>query len=162
MAWQDMFAGSTARIDAEYEQELHLADQARLGADWALGALIARYQPTVTRYLTRLTGNPPHAQQVSEQIFLRMERRLHGPHGGQHLRLWLLRACTESGLDELRRPHRAAPHAQLATPRPRALLPELGTPNDRIRSGLEALGDKTGTTRRQLRQMIWADRPENQ
>jgi RNA polymerase sigma factor (sigma-70 family) len=162
MAWQDMFAGSTARIDAEYEQELHLADQARLGADWALGALIARYQPTVTRYLTRLTGNPPHAQQLSEQIFLRMERRLHGPHGGQHLRLWLLRACTESGLDELRRPNRTAPHAQLATPKPRVLLPELGNSTDRIRSGLEALADKTGSTRRQLRQMIWADQPEIQ
>ena len=169
MAWQDMFAGSTARIDAEYEQELHLADQARLGADWALGALIARYQPTVTRYLTRLTGSPPRAQQLSEQIFLRMERRLHGPHGGQHLRLWLLRACTESGLDELRRPHRTAPHDQLATSRPQKLLPDVDRSiepgpsgrTDRIRSGLEALADKTGTTRRQLRQMIWADQPEN-
>src|SRR5215831_11843181 len=147
MAWQDMFAGSTPRIDAEYEQELHLADQARLGADWALGALIARYQPTVSRYLTRLTGNPPHAQQLSEQIFIRMERRLHGPHGGQHLRLWLLRACTESGLDELRRPSRTGAHTQLDTSRPRALLPELDHPQelgragttDRIRSGLEGL-----------------------
>src|SRR5215469_17174850 len=125
MAWQDMFAGSTARIDAEYEQELHLADQARLGADWALGALIARYQPTVTRYLTRLTGNPPRAQQLGEQIFLRMERRLHGPHGGQHLRLWLLRASTELGLDELRRPYQTMTQVQLesSSPRPRALLP---------------------------------------
>src|SRR5215469_14311173 len=115
MAWHDKFSGSATRINAEYEQELHLADQARMGADWALGALIARYQPTVTRYLTRLTGNSSRAQTLAEQIFLRMERRLHGPHGGQHLRLWLLRACTESGLDELRRPHRTTPHDQLAT-----------------------------------------------
>ena len=169
MAWHDMFSGSAPRINAEYEQELHLADQARMGADWALGALIARYQPTVTRYLTRLTGNSSRAQALAEQIFLRMERRLHGPHGGQHLRLWLLRACTESGLDELRKPHHTAARAQLESSHPRALLPEI--PNrqkgensngrvDRQRTGLGALADRTGSTRRQLRQLIWSS-PES-
>ncbi|MGO8946413.1 MAG: RNA polymerase sigma factor [Ktedonobacterales bacterium] len=173
MAWQDMFSGSATRINAEYEQELHLATQARLGADWALGALIARYQPTVTRYLTRLIGNALRAQQLSEQIFLRMERRLHGPHGGQHLRLWLLRSCTELGLDELRRPHHTAPRLQLSASNRRALLPELASgqrasaasgtdagkmsgATDRIRASLGALADRTGTTGRQLRQLVWA------
>src|SRR5215467_11361951 len=138
MTWQDMFAGSTARIDAEYEQELHLADQARLGADWALGALIARYQPTVSRYLTRLTGDPSRARLLSEQIFIRMERRLHGPHGGQHLRLWLLRASTESGLDELRKPRHSVPRIQLESSHPHALLPEIpdsGHGNDEYADG---------------------------
>ena len=170
MAWHDKFSGSATRINAEYEQELHLADQARMGADWALGALIARYQPTVTRYLTRLTGNPLRAQALAEQIFLRMERRLHGPHGAQHLRLWLLRACTESGLDELRKPHLTAPRAQLESSHPRALLPEM--PNrqkgenptgraDRLRSGLGALAVRTGSTRRQLRHLIWSSPESN-
>jgi RNA polymerase sigma factor (sigma-70 family) len=136
-----------------------------MGADWALGALIARYQPTVTRYLTRLTGNSLRAQTLAEQIFLRMERRLHGPHGGQHLRLWLLRACTESGLDELRKPHTVSSRAQLESSHPRALLPEIPdrgkgeSPSgraDRLRSGLGALADKTGSTGRQLRQLIWS------
>ena len=175
MAWQDMFAGSPPRINAEYEQELHLATQARLGADWALGALIARYQPTVTRYLTRLTGNAPHAKLLSEKIFLRMERRLHGPHGGQHLRLWLLRACTELGLDELRQPHHGVPRIQLSASESlrHTLLPEVPSSQqetsatvtdtgkvfgatDRIRAGLGALADRTGTTGRQLRQLIWS------
>lgn len=167
MAWQDMIAGSTTRINAEYEQELHLAAQARLGADWALGALIARYQPTVTRYLTRLTGTAPRAQVLSEEIFLRMERRLHGPHGGQHLRLWLLRACTELGLDELRRPNQSAPRIQLSASgsHPRALLPDVAQERPvlpdagatgRIRAGLGALAGRTGSTGRQLRQLIWS------
>jgi RNA polymerase sigma factor (sigma-70 family) len=170
MAWQDKFSGSATRINAEYEQELRLADQARMGADWALGALIARYQPTVTRYLTRLTGNPSRAQALAEQIFLRMERRLHGPHGAQHLRLWLLRACTESGLDEVRKPRLTTPRAQLESSHPRALLPEM--PNqqkgenptgraDRLRAGLGALAVRTGSTRRQLRHLIWSSPESN-
>jgi DNA-directed RNA polymerase specialized sigma24 family protein len=205
MAWQDMFTGTATHIDAEHEQELRLAAQARLGADWALGALIARYQPTVTRYITRLTGNPVRARLLSEQIFLRMERRLHGPHGGQHLRLWLLRASTEAGLDELRKPHPSAPPVRLDAPHPSTLLPEhtvssssaadpsitsngqsnghkkqnghaahgshpthashpshepanANSPADRLRAGLNALADMTGSTRRQLRHLIWSTR----
>jgi DNA-directed RNA polymerase specialized sigma24 family protein len=174
MAWQDMFAGSPPRINAEYEQELHLADQARMGADWALGALIARYQPTVSRYLTRLTGNSARARLLSEQIFIRMERRLHGPHGGQHLRLWLLRASTEAGLDELRRPHHTVPRVQLeasSSQHPRALLPELpdsgyvdddddeaaSTPHRQTDTGKSAgPSGRRGTARKQRRQLIWS------
>ncbi|HZC78001.1 MAG TPA: hypothetical protein VE258_09650, partial [Ktedonobacterales bacterium] len=101
MAWQDGFPLSASRMDAEQERELRLVAQARAGAEWALAALIARYQPPVTRYLTRLTGDPERSRVLAEAIFVRMARRLRGPQGGQHLRLWLLRACTEVGLDAL-------------------------------------------------------------
>src|SRR5262249_39013326 len=107
MVWQDVFPNSNPKIDAEEDRELRLASQARAGAGWALAALVARYQPAVTRYLTRLTGNPDLARVLAERTFVRMERRLHGPQGGQHLRLWLLRSCTETGLEALRKPRRA-------------------------------------------------------
>ncbi|MFI5274961.1 MAG: hypothetical protein ACHQ4H_18170, partial [Ktedonobacterales bacterium] len=61
------------------------------------------------RYLIRLTGDQEHAHALAEQIFVRMARRLRGPHRGEHLRLWLLRTCTEVGLDVLRRPAGAGP-----------------------------------------------------
>ena len=51
MAWQDMSPFPTPRMDAEEEREMRLAAQARAGAEWALAALIARYQPPVLRYL---------------------------------------------------------------------------------------------------------------
>lgn len=106
MVWQESFSptGGPA-FDAERERERKLAAQARSGATWALTALIARYQPTVVRYLTRLCGSQEHAHVMAERIFQRMERRLHGPQGGDNLRLWLLRASTEAGLDALRHPH---------------------------------------------------------
>ncbi len=161
MAWQDVFPVSSPRIDAEEDREMRLAMQARAGAEWALTALIARYQPPVTRYLTRLTGNSARARVLAERIFLRMERRIHGPHGGRYLRLWLLRSCTEDGLDALRKPRRFAPAPRLGAPlRPLALLnaPGVAPHIERLRAGLGALASVTSQTSRQARKLIWPDR----
>ena len=161
MVWQDAFPGPVSHLDAEQEREQRLAAQARAGAEWALTALIARYQPPVTRYLTRLTGSPDLAAAIAERVFVRMERRLRGPHGGQNLRLWLLRACTEAGLDALRHP-KPAGHPQLAGPRgPTALIAGRGGASDRMRASLGALAQITGSTRRQVRQLIWSALPES-
>ena len=85
MVWQDAFSSTGGpTFDAEGERERRLAAQARAGAEWALTALIARYQPTVVRYLTRLCGNQAQAHRLAERIFQRMERRLHGPHGAEN------------------------------------------------------------------------------
>src|SRR5258708_27586524 len=141
MAWQDVFPVSSPRIDAEEDREMRLAAQARAGADWALTALVARYQPPVTRYLTRITGNPDLAHRLAERVFVYMERRLHGPQGGRHLRLWLLRSSTEVGLDALRRPRGSSSPRLSGPPRPRGLLSEPGAAlrAERLRAGLHAL-----------------------
>ena len=157
MVWQDIPPLPGARLDPDEEQELRLVAQARLGADWALEALIARYQPPVTRYLVRLTGDAEGIAALAERVFLRMERRVRGPQGGEHLRLWLLRACTEIGLDTLRRPHSARPQ-QLGTSQPAALLTaRTGVAAQRLRAGLGKLAEVTGTTSRQVRQLIWSE-----
>ncbi|MGH2515184.1 MAG: RNA polymerase sigma factor [Ktedonobacterales bacterium] len=162
MAWQDVFPLNVSHIDAEEERELRLASQARLGAEWALTALVARYQPPVTRYLTRLTGDPATTRTLAEQIFVHMEKRLRGPHGGQHLRLWLLRACTEAGLDTLRHPHRSHATLRLDSPRMAGLLPERAgdLAAGKLRAGLGALANLTGSTSRQVRQLIWSAAPQ--
>lgn len=156
MVWQNMSPFPTPRMDAEEEREMRLAAQARTGAEWALAALIARYQPPVLRYLTRLTGNANQSHRAAERIFVRMERRLHGPHGGDHLRLWLLRAATEDGLEVLRHPNRQP--SRLGAPEgPRGLLMDgiSGGATDRLRAGLGKIAAITGSTRRQVRQLIW-------
>ena len=160
MAWQDVFPVSSPRIDAEEDREMRLAAQAGAGAEWALTALIARYQPPVTRYLTRLTGNPERARVLAERIFVRMERRIHGPQGGRYLRLWLLRSCTEDGLDALRKPRRAASAPRLGAPlRPLALLdaPGVAPHIERLRAGIGAIAGVTSQTSRQVRKLIWPD-----
>src|SRR5487761_1896252 len=159
MAWQDAFSppgGPT--FDAEDEREHRLATQARAGAEWALTALIARYQPTVVRYLTRLCGNQAQARRLAERIFQRMERRLHVTHGAENLRLWLLRASTEAGLDALRHPQ-SRPAPRLATSGVAGLLPEEtgNDPQRLLQSGLRRLRQATATVSRQARPLIWAN-----
>ncbi|HEX8995692.1 MAG TPA: sigma factor-like helix-turn-helix DNA-binding protein [Ktedonobacterales bacterium] len=159
MVWQDAFSptGGPA-FDAESERERRLAAQARAGAEWALTALIARYQPTVVRYLTRLCGNQAQAQALAERIFQRMERRLHGPHGAENLRLWLLRASTEAGLDVVRHPQgRSTP--RLTTSGVAGLLtPVSGKDAPRfLQKGLSRLRKAAGGASRQERPLVWAD-----
>lgn len=159
MIWQDGFSELAGRTDPEEERELRLAAQARAGAEWALGALVARYQPPVTRYLTRLSGNPDFARRAAEQIFVRMERRIRGPQGGHNLRLWLLRACTEAGLEFLRAPSRPG-HMQLADPGPAGLLTgHTGGAAQKLRAGFDGLANLTGTTGRQVRELIFPSAP---
>lgn len=120
--WQRVLSPDTGEMDPEHEQELRLVAQARAGAAWALSALVARYQPPVVRYLVRLTGSAEPARALAEEVLVRMAKRVRGPRGGEHLRLWLLRACTEVGLEALRRPTRAAPRRLSAGHGPVALL----------------------------------------
>lgn len=159
MVWQDAFSPTGGpSFDAEDERERRLAAQARAGADWALTALIARYQPTVMRYLTRLCGNQALARTLAERIFQRMERRLHGPHGAEHLRLWLLRASTEAGLDALRRP-KTAPMPRLGSGGVAGLLAEVSGKDAPalLQHGLRRLRKAAGVAARQTNPLVWTD-----
>lgn len=159
MVWQESFSPTGGpSFDSERERERRLASQARAGADWALTALVARYQPTVVRYLTRLTGNQEHASSMAEHIFQRMERRLHGPQGADNLRLWLLRASTEAGLDALRKPN-SAPIPRLAGAAVAGLLGQETTAGASgfIQQSLRRLRKANHSTDRQARPLVWND-----
>src|SRR5258706_7094202 len=90
-----------------------------------------------------------------------MARRLRGPQAGQHWRLWLLGACTEAGLDALREPRgrQAMPPRLEGAHGPAGLLTGRvsESTSQRLRKGLEALAEATGTTRRQFRKLIWTE-----
>ncbi|HEU0027638.1 MAG TPA: hypothetical protein VFQ25_11030 [Ktedonobacterales bacterium] len=158
MVWRDSFPpASEQALDAETERERRLAAQARAGADWALTALIARYQPAVTRYLTRLCGDHGHARELAERVFERMERRLHGPHGAENLRLWLLRASTEAGLETLRHPRPGQRPPRLDAARVAGLLPQESgaAPQRTLRGGIGRLRNVVGSVNRQARPLVW-------
>src|SRR5262249_13138011 len=70
--------------------------------------------------------------------------------------LWLLRACTEAGLEALRKPRHARMLQLAGPPQPAGLLPERGAAASaaRLRAGLGALLGLTGQTSRQVRKLI--------
>ena len=128
-------------LDPERELELRLTAQARAGAAWALSALVARYQPPVVRYLVRLTGSQQTAYALAEHVFVRMGKRLRGPQGGGHLRLWLLRAATDAGLDAIRVPVTQRRGRLLTHAGPAGLLPAV-VAEPRVSRVLTTLGVK--------------------
>jgi RNA polymerase sigma factor (sigma-70 family) len=136
-------------LDPEQEREQRLMAQARSGAIWALDALVARYQSTLTRYLTRLVGDKERAAGLTEDVLVRMERRLYIPRPVPDLRLWLLRAATDSGLDTLRHPFKQPP--RLAAASGPALLTEgrQATPTQKLRTTLSRLAQPRGARERQ-------------
>lgn len=168
MTWKQRSGPPGTKIDAEQEREQRLIAQARAGADWALAALVARYQPTIVRYLTRLTGDQERAALMAEDVFVRMERRLYGPRGGDYLRLWLLRSATDMGLDHLRRPDHRRPlqlHGAesrvnlLADPAADPAAAPAKGPVRALRSGLSRLARARASVQRQLRPLTLASAP---
>jgi RNA polymerase sigma factor (sigma-70 family) len=144
-------------LDAEQEREQRLMAQARSGAIWALDALVARYQATLTRYLTRLTGDKERAEALTEDTLVRMERRLYVPRPILDLRLWLLRAATDAGLETLRHPFKRPPRLDVARG-PAGLLAEgrTPTPSQRLRSTLSRMTQPPGARQRRSRPRIAA------
>jgi RNA polymerase sigma factor (sigma-70 family) len=147
--WKRDLSPLTPTLDAEQEREQRLMAQARSGAIWALDALVARYQSTLTRYLTRLTGDKERAEALAEETLVRMERRLYIPRPIINLRLWLLRAATDAGLETLRRPYKQPP--RLAATSGPALLPEgrVATSTQKLRTTLSRLTQPRGARVRQ-------------
>jgi RNA polymerase sigma factor (sigma-70 family) len=150
--WKRDLAPFIPTLDPEQERERRLMAQARSGAIWALDALVARYQTPLIRYLTRLTGDHAHAEALTEETLVRMERRLYIPRPIPVLRLWLLRAATDAGLDTLRHPYKRPPRLVAASGLA-GLLPEAreATPTKKLRSTLGRLTQPPGARARQSR-----------
>jgi DNA-directed RNA polymerase specialized sigma24 family protein len=155
--WQSEWMPPAASRSAEHEREQRLLAQARAGFDWALAAFETRYQPLVARYLAQLTGNPERSRALAEEVFVRMERRLYGPEGLAHARVWLLRATTDTGLAYLRdwraarpvqMPAGRAPTGQLE-PRP-ATAPTLTRRDALARLGRQAHSESGASTPRPM------------
>jgi len=150
--WKRDLGPLSPTFDPEQERERRLMAQARSGAIWALDALVARYQSTLIRYLTRLVGDPQRAETLSEEVLVRMERRLYVPRPLPDLRLWLLRAATDAGLDTLRHPYKRPPRLAAASA-PAGLLPEgrEANPTQLLRTTLSRLTQPRGARARHSR-----------
>ncbi|MCL6451109.1 MAG: sigma-70 family RNA polymerase sigma factor [Acetobacteraceae bacterium] len=84
------------------DDELELVNSARKGEDEAFAELVRRYLPRVHGFLARLVGDPGHAEDLSQEVFLAAYRslgRLRDPAG---FRPWLFRIAINRGRDWIR------------------------------------------------------------
>jgi RNA polymerase sigma-70 factor, ECF subfamily len=75
-----------------------LAARAASGEDAAFDALVSRYQERVYRLAWRLTGEPEDALDVTQEVFLKLLRRLGSFRGESRFGTWLYRVATNEAL----------------------------------------------------------------
>src|SRR5262249_41995487 len=75
----------------------------------ALADLVERHRPEILRYLVRLLGNEPDAQDACQDVFLKAHRAFGRLVPGSNCRAWLYRIATNSARSHaLRRTRRTS------------------------------------------------------
>jgi len=62
-------------------------------------AIVREYRPRLTRYVAGLVGDPDHAEDVTQEVLLRVHRALPRFAGRAQLRTWLFRITVNLCLD---------------------------------------------------------------
>jgi RNA polymerase sigma-70 factor, ECF subfamily len=93
--------GRTARIPDR------TVSRARAGDDAALRELVEAAYPTVRRWALVRTGHPADADDLAQDVLVRMIRKLHTFHGDARFESWLYALTRNAALDRNRRSVRA-------------------------------------------------------
>ena len=78
--------------------------RARAGDAAAFAALVLAHQKMVYTLSLRLLGARELAEDLSQDVFLRLHRSLHDIESARHLVFWLRRVTTHRAIDRLREP----------------------------------------------------------
>ncbi len=83
--------------------EERLLARATAGDEAALAALVRRHQGRVFSIAFHVLGDPAQAEEVAQDVFLRLFRRLGRIDGPEHLVRWLRQVASRRAIDALRR-----------------------------------------------------------
>jgi RNA polymerase sigma-70 factor (ECF subfamily) len=83
-----------------------LFDRYRAGDDAALRSIVERYQPELLRFLVRLTGDRPLADDVFQETFLQVHLSGHTFDSSRRFRPWIFTIAANKARDAMRRKHR--------------------------------------------------------
>jgi RNA polymerase sigma-70 factor, ECF subfamily len=84
-------------------RDFDLADRHRYGDETAFRELYDRFSPMVFNLSLRLSGDPVRAQDLSQEIFLRVWKGLPRYRGGSSLKTWIYRIALNHCRGRLRR-----------------------------------------------------------
>jgi RNA polymerase sigma-70 factor, ECF subfamily len=80
-----------------------LLSLARAGDRAAFTALVRRHQRSVYSLALRMLWNPDEAQDLAQDVFMQLHRKLAQIHSDEHLVFWLRKVATHLAIDRLRR-----------------------------------------------------------
>jgi len=78
-------------------------EAARAGDSAALGGLVRRHQRTVYSLALRMLGTRELAEDLTQDVFMRLSDNLHRIETNAHLVFWLRKVTTYRAIDQLRR-----------------------------------------------------------
>ena len=87
--------------------DIALVQRARQGDVEAFARLAARYKDRIYNYLARVCGNPPEAEDLTQEVFIRAFVAMGRFRGTAAFQTWLYKIATNIALDALRRKRRA-------------------------------------------------------
>ena len=93
-------------IDEDVQLMLAFCD----GDARAFDTLFERWSARLLHYLERMLRDPGAAEELTQEVFLRVYRSRDRYRAEARFSTWLYRIATNLALNELRRPHRRDPH----------------------------------------------------
>ena len=84
------------------EPDAQLMVQVRAGDAQSFELLLVRHRNPVVRYLTRMTGNQAVAEELAQEVFLRVYRAREGYEPTAKFTTWLYRIATRLALNSIR------------------------------------------------------------
>jgi len=103
-------------LDDNYEQEQELVRQAQAGNQLALSELVNRYSMRIYHLGLRLTGTEQDAEDVLQETFLTMLKKIRQFQGKSSFYTWLYRVAINISLRKLKSKPRKYQHVSLDDP----------------------------------------------
>lgn len=96
--------------------DLSLVERCRASDDAAFSEVVARYKTKIYNYIYRMTGSSEDAEDLTQEVFIRMYTSIDTFRGQSSLNTWLFRIAGNLCIDRFRRAKKRTPAYSLDEP----------------------------------------------
>ena len=96
--------------------DLSLVERCRANDEAAFNEVVARYKTKIYNYVYRMTGSSEDAEDLTQEVFIRMYTSIDSFRGQSNLNTWLFRIAGNLCIDRFRRARHRTPAYSLDEP----------------------------------------------
>lgn len=101
-ATQDVPGADPGQAPAIHDEDRSVVEACRRGEAWAFKTLYQKYARRVYSFARRFVGDEGHAEDVVQEVFLQVFRKLEGFRGDSKFSTWLFRVTVNSCMNKRR------------------------------------------------------------